>query len=89
MATKTIIARYKDHEIKVIASKSNGCPLHLDGTIRAKYTDKVPSGITNSIMKTTLQLGKKEEIIEVHTKAGLMFKVKICIEGRYIAGDDF
>ena len=90
MAGKSIVAKYKDHEIAVEASKSGGCAMYIDGKPTTKYMEKVDSDSLFPITKSKLKIDQLEESVEVHAAATLFsFKVKISVNGRRIAGDDF
>jgi len=63
--------------------------MFVDDVIVAKFTEKVPSGATSTIMKTTIEAGGKDESLEVHARNGIRLKAKICVDGRRIYGDEF
>ena len=90
MAKKPIVALYKEFDIQVEPARPKGFGLIVNGKVISKCASVKDSYPDTPIMKTSLEVSDgKNETVEVFVLTGWLPKLKICVDGRYLAGQRF
>ena len=88
MPEETIITHFASHEIKVVYSIYHGAHLYIDGELTDQCADCVPASDSASL-KTVIEFKGDKRRIEVFIDVALSMDIRICLDGRTIAGNHF
>ena len=88
MPEDTIITHFASHEIKVVYSVYQGAQLFIDGELTDQCTDYAPESDVPSLTACIEFKGEKRRI-EVYIDVALSIDIRICLDGRIIAGNHF
>ncbi len=87
MAKKEWIGEFQGHSICVTNSWFGGAKLSVDGECR-DTNNKMFANPEIAALSTRLEKGKADSpLVEVFVSTVLSVKVKICVDGKQIAGD--
>ena len=89
MPTKTCVIQYEGHDIEVVNTWFHGYMLNIDGEEKAKKKDLFAVKKDIPFMSASLEINGQEKIIEVYIKAIVFVRIKICVDGQFIGGDNF
>lgn len=87
MPKKIIITKYKDHYIRVENTWFSGASLYIDEQLVAHTNRQIATDGNEVLLSAKIDIDGKTEQIDVSFQALLSVKIKISINGRYIAGD--
>ena len=88
MPEETIITHFASHEIKVVYSIYQGGHLYIDGKLTDQCSDCVPAPHSASL-KTEIEFKGDKRRIEVFIDVALSIDIRICLDGRTIAGNQY
>ena len=88
MPQETIITHFASHEIKVVYSIYRGAQLYIDGELIDQCIEYEPEPESASL-KTEIEFKGEKRKIEVFIDVALSIDIRICLDGRTIAGNHF
>jgi len=89
MPLKTVVARVEDIEIRVENTWSGGARLFVNQEIVSSNNDSFALSRSKPFMTARALINGTEKLIEVFIYAIFTVKIKICVDGNQVAGDDF
>lgn len=89
MPVKELIVPYKGKKIRVKNTWFSGAKLYIDGDCRDTTQQLFSANGNKPILSTSIEAENEKEIIEVFITAILTVKIKIHVNGEFLAGEHF
>ena len=89
MPQKIVMAKYGEHEIRVENTWFSGATLFIDGGRVKKNNDYLALKNDKPLMAAKVKLEGAERLVEVYVSALFTIKIKICVDGMQIGGEEF
>jgi hypothetical protein len=89
MPLKTVIGQVGDTEIKVENTWFSGAKLFVNQKLVAENNDYLALNKSEPLMTAKVLIDGSEKLVEVFAFAIFTVKIKICVDGIQIAGNNF
>ena len=89
MPKKVVVAKLGDCEILVVNTWFSGLTLLVNGEEIRKYDNLAAVSKDKPIISEHVEINGSKRLIEVFVYAVFTVKIKICVDGAHISGDDF
>ena len=83
------VKKFEGHEILVVNTWFSGIALYINGEQKDKNDGMFAVKGTEPLLKASMVVNGKEKLIEVFVRAILFVRVKICVDGEFVGGNNF
>ena len=89
MPVKELTAKFKGHDIRVVNTWFSGAKLYIDSDLQDTSQELFSVSGNRPLLSSSLTVDETRHTVEVFMKAILTTKIKICVDGKMVAGELF